>query len=99
MLQLSCKFDESIWNPYWLTVLTSSSDSNYVPNKYEDVDQYDPYVILFDIMPCLSYPESLLNQNGIPVDLSRQRAHLALVMSLTSMTILTNMAHLQSHPR
>ena len=27
-LQLSCKFGESIWNPCWLIVLTSSSDSN-----------------------------------------------------------------------
>ena len=39
MLQLSCKFGESIRNPYWL-MLTSSSDSNYVPNECKDVDQY-----------------------------------------------------------
>ena len=51
MLQLPRKFGESICNPYWLTVLRSSSDSNYVPNEHED-------------------PESLVNQNEIPVDLS-----------------------------
>ena len=45
------------WNPYWLIVLTSSSDSNYVPKEHEDVDQYDPYAIPSEIMPCQSYPE------------------------------------------
>ena len=47
----------------------SSSDSNYVPNEH-DVDQYDPYAIPSEIMPCLSYPESLENQNEIPIELS-----------------------------
>ena len=80
-------------------MLTSSSDTNYVPNKHENVDQYDPYAIPSAIMPRWSYPESLVDQNEIPVDLSRQRAHLALITSFTSMTILTNMAHLQHHLR
>ena len=48
-----------------------SSDSNYVPNEHEDVDQYDPFAIPSKIMPCQSYPESLVNQNEIRVDLSR----------------------------
>ena len=41
----------------------------------------------------LQLPESLVNQIEIPVDL------LALTMSLKSMKILANMAHLQYHPR
>ena len=45
MLRLFCKFGESIWNPYGLLMLTSSSDSNYVPNKHGDLDQYDSYAI------------------------------------------------------
>ena len=40
-----------------------------------------------------------MNQNEIPVDFSYKRAQLALIMSLTSMKILTNMAHLLYHPR
>ena len=51
-------------------VLTSSSGTNYVPNEHEDVDQYDSYAIPSKIMPCWSYPESLVNQNEIPVELS-----------------------------
>ena len=51
-------------------MITNSSDSNYVPNEHEDGDQYDPYTILSEIMPCWSYPESLANQNEIPADLS-----------------------------
>ena len=55
-----------------LIVLRSSSDSNYVPNEHEDVDQYDPYCYAkpSEIMPHKNYPESLVNQNEIPVDLS-----------------------------
>ena len=52
MLQLSSKFSESIWNPYWLIVLTSSSDSNHIPNEHEDVDQYNLKAIPSEIMPC-----------------------------------------------
>ena len=52
-------------------MLTSSSGTNYVPNKHEDVDQYDPHAIPSEIMQFFSYPESLVNQNEIPVDLSR----------------------------
>ena len=45
------QFGESIWNPYWLILLSSSSDSNYDPDEHEDVDQYDTYAILSEIMP------------------------------------------------
>ena len=30
-------------------MLTSSSGTNYVLNEHEDVEQYGPYMILFDI--------------------------------------------------
>ena len=70
-----------------------SSDTNHVPNEHEDADQYDSYAVPSKIMPYQSYPKSLVNQNEIPIEL------LALIMSLTNMTILTNMAHLQYHPR
>ena len=61
MLQLSCKFG---------IMLTSSSTISYVPNELEDVDKYDPYPILSELTPYQSYPESVLNQNEIPFDLS-----------------------------
>ena len=77
----------------------SSSDTNYVPNEHEDADQYDSYAIPSKIMPYQSYPKSLVNQNEILIELSCERAHLALIMSLTSMKMLTNMAHLQYRPR
>ena len=99
MLKPSWKFGEPKWNPYWVIVLTSSSGSNYVLNEHEDVDQYGSFAISSEIMPCLSYPVSLVNENETPVDLSCQQAQLALIMALTSMKILTNMAHLQYHTR
>ena len=74
----------------------SSSDTNYVPDEHEDADQY---AISSKIMPYQSYPKSLVNQNEILIELSCSRAYLALIMSLTSMKMLTNMAHLQYRPR
>ena len=52
-------------------MLTSSPGSNYVLNEHEDVDQYGSFAIPPDIMLDQSYPESLVNQNEIPFDLSR----------------------------
>ena len=49
-------------------MLTSSSGTNYVPNDHKDVDQYGSFAIPSKIMPCKSYPVSLVNQNEIPVD-------------------------------
>ena len=69
MLKLSCKSGEPKWNPYWIVVLTGSSGTNYVPNKHESVDQYGSFAPSSDIMPYQNYPESLVNQNEIPVDL------------------------------
>ena len=50
-------------------------------------------------MPDQSYPESLVKQIEGPADLPHYRAQLALIMYLMSVKILTNMAHLQYHPR
>ena len=53
-------------------MLTSSSSTNYAPNEHEDVNQYDPSIMSSNSKkPYQSYPESLVNQNEIPVDLSR----------------------------
>ena len=51
-------------------MLKSSSATSYVPNEHEYVDKYDPYPILSELTPYQSYPESVLNHNEIPVDLS-----------------------------
>ena len=51
-------------------MLTSSPDSNYVPNEHEDVDQYGSFAIPSKIMLYLSHPESLVNQNEILIELS-----------------------------
>ena len=99
MLQPSCKFGESECNPYWFTLLTSSSGTNHVSNKHDDADQYSSFAISYKIVPYQSYPKSLVNQNEIAIELSCQRAHLALIMFLTGMKIFTNMTHLQYHPR
>ena len=45
--------------------LTSTTGTNYVLNEHEDVDQCDTYAIPSEIMPCYSYPTSLVNQNEI----------------------------------
>ena len=50
-------------------VSTSSSDTSYVPDKHEDVDQYGSFMIASKIIPCWNYPESFVNQNEIPVEL------------------------------
>ena len=69
MLQLSSKFDESKWNPCWLIALANSTGTNHGLNKHEDFDQYGPYAIPSEVMPCYSYPTSLVNQTEIPIDL------------------------------
>ena len=91
MLQLSCKFGESKWNPFWFIVLTSSFGSNYVLNEHEDFNRYDPYgpyALPSEMLPCYNYPASLLNQDEFLTDLSSQQAHPALIMT-----------HLQYRPR
>ena len=70
MLKLSWKFGESKWNLCWVIVLTSSSGTNYVPNEHEDIDQYGSFTIPSELVLYQSHPESLVNQNEIPVELS-----------------------------
>ena len=69
MLKPSWKFGEPKWYPYWVIVLTSSSGTNYVPNKQEDIDQYGLFSIPSELGLYQSHPESLVNQNEIPVEL------------------------------
>ena len=70
MLKLSWKFGESKWYPYWVIVLTSSSGTNYFPNEHEGVDQYGSFSIPSELVLYQSHPESLVNENEIPVELS-----------------------------
>ena len=70
MLKVSWKFGEPKWNPCWVIVLTSSSGTNYVPNEHEDIDQYGSFTIPSELVLYQSHPESLVNQNDIPVELS-----------------------------
>ena len=51
-------------------MLTSSSGANYVPNEHEVVEQYGSFTIPSEIIPCLSYPVRLVNQNEILIELS-----------------------------
>ena len=69
LLQLCCKFGVPKWNLYWVFVLTNSSGTNYVLNEYEHFDQYGPYAIPSEIMPCYSHPAGL-TQYEIPINLS-----------------------------
>ena len=71
MLKLSCKFGESKLNPYyWVIVLTSSSDTNYVSYEHEGVYQYGSFAIPSKLMLYQSHPESLVNENEILIELS-----------------------------
>ena len=49
---------------------TSSSGTDYVPNKHEGVDQYGSFSMPSWLVLYQSHPESLVNQNEIPVELS-----------------------------
>ena len=69
MLKPSWKFGEWKWNSCWVIVLTSSSGTNYVPNEHEGVDQYGSFSIPSELVLYQSHPESLVNENEIPVEL------------------------------
>ena len=45
----------------------NSTGSNYVLNEHEDVDRFGSFAIPSEIMPYQSFPESLVNQNEIPI--------------------------------
>ena len=51
-------------------MLTNSSGTNYVLNKHEDVDRYGSFAIPSEIILYEIYPESLVNQNEIFIELS-----------------------------
>ena len=51
-------------------MLTNSSGTNHVLNEHEDIGQYGSFAISSGFMPYKSYPESLVNQNEIPIGLS-----------------------------
>ena len=95
MLKLSWKFGESNWNPYYWVIVLTSSDTNYVSNEHERVDQYCSFAIPSKLMLYQSHPESSENQNEILIELSCPRTHPALIKSLTNMKMLTNMTHMQ----
>ena len=71
MLQLSYKFSELKWNPYWVIVVTSSSCSNCVLNEHEYFEKYGLYVMPSELILCYRYNVSLVNQNEIPIELSQ----------------------------
>ena len=70
MLKLSCKFGESKWNPCWLMVLTSSTDTNYGLNEHEGSDQYGSFTIPPKIMSYKSHPASLVDLLDKLIELS-----------------------------
>ena len=70
MLKLSGEFGKSKWYPYWVIVLTSSFDTNYVPKEHEGVDQYGSFSIPSELVLHQSHPESLVSQNEILIELS-----------------------------
>ena len=47
----------------------SLSGTNYVLNEHEYFDQYDPFALPSEMMPCYTYPTRLPNQNEIPVNM------------------------------
>ena len=53
-------------NPYWHITLMNSSRINYILNEHDDFDQYFPFAMPSKIMPCHSYPASLVNQKWNP---------------------------------
>ena len=67
-LKLSWKFGESNWNPYYWVIV--SSDTNYVSNENEGVDQYGSFAIPSKLMLYQSHPENWENQNDILIELS-----------------------------
>ena len=48
----------------------NSIGTNYVISKHKDANRYGSFAIPSEIMQFQSYPESLVNQNEIPIDLS-----------------------------
>ena len=79
-------------------MLTNSTATNWVTNEREDVEKYRSFSIpskKIDI-------KAILKVEWIKVEFVLsycvERSHLALIMSLTSIKMLTNMTHMQYHP-
>ena len=51
-LKLSCKFGESLCDPYWDITLTTSHGMNFVLNDQLTFSQHDPYAIPSEIHIC-----------------------------------------------
>ena len=81
--------------PIWVTMLMSSSGTNHVLNSHEDSGQYGPYATVFEIMPCCTYPASLVNSFDNLIESSCKWDNLALIISLmTSKTWTHNLGKL-----
>ena len=78
-------------------MLTNLFGTHYVLNEHGNFDQYGSFAIPSKKMLYQSYPESLVNQYEIPIELSCWWTHLALSMSLMSMKLLANITHMQYH--
>ena len=50
-------------------MLTSSSGTNYVPNEHQGADKHGSFSIPSELVLYQSHPESLVNENEIPVEL------------------------------
>ena len=50
-------------------MLMSSSDTNYVRNEREDLGHRHPFTVQSQMMPCYSYPASVVNQHSMPFKL------------------------------
>ena len=80
MLQLSCRFGESNWNPDWVIAPMNSFGTNHVLNDHEDLGPYDLYAMPSQIMLCYTCAASLVNQNEIYIESPCERTHMALII-------------------
>ena len=88
------KFQESNLNPDRFIESMNSFDTNHIFNDDKNLCQYDQNAIPSQIIPCYSYPVSLMNKNEIPIELTCYQAHLGLIMFLMSMKMLANMVRM-----
>ena len=92
---MNCKSGKSKCNPYWVILLVSSLGTNYILNEHEDFCHYGPYAMPSKMIPWCSHPACFVNQNDILIQLSCKQNYMPLIMSLTGIKILTNMAHMR----
>ena len=77
-----------------VNMLKSAFGTDHAISEHKYIDQCDPSTIPSELMPCFIYSAHLVSWNAISIALFCYPPHLALVMSLTSMKILTNMTHM-----